>query len=50
MIIFTASDHSYKSINQKEDIKWTSVTTLVSKFKIPFDKEGIALKKSKNKK
>lgn len=50
MIIFTASDHSYKSIDQKEDIKWTSVTTLVSKFKIPFDKEGIALKTSKNKK
>ncbi len=50
MIIFTAGDHSYKSIDQKEQIKWTSVTTLVSHFKIPFDKEDIALKTSKNKK
>lgn len=48
-IIFTASDHSYKSIDA-EDIKWISVTTLVSQFKEPFDGKAIAEKSSKNKK
>lgn len=48
-IIFTASDHSYKSIDA-EDIKWISVTTLVGQFKEPFDGKAIAEKSSKNKK
>lgn len=48
-IQFTAADHKYQSINQDEKIEWLSVTSLVSLFKIPFDKEGQALKSSKNK-
>jgi hypothetical protein len=48
-IIFTASDHSYKSVDA-EDIKWISVTTLVGQFKEPFNAKEIAEKSSKNKK
>lgn len=48
-IQFTAADHKYQSINQDEKIEWLSVTSLVSLFKIPFDKEGQALKSSRNK-
>jgi hypothetical protein len=48
-IQFTATDHKYQSINQDEKIEWLSVTSLVSLFKIPFDKEGQALKSSRNK-
>lgn len=48
-IVFDAADHSYKSI-EADDIKWISVTSLVSNFKKPFDAEAIAAKSSKNKK
>jgi ATP-dependent exoDNAse (exonuclease V) beta subunit len=48
-IVFKASDHSYTSIDDN-DIKWVSVTKLVSNFKEPFDAEGVAAKVSKNKK
>jgi hypothetical protein len=48
MIIFNADDHSYKSI-EEENIKWISVTTLVSHFKKPFDAKKIASKVTKNK-
>jgi hypothetical protein len=48
MIVFNADDHSYKSIDD-ENIKWISVTTLVSHFKKPFDAKKIAAKVSKNK-
>ena len=48
-IVFKASDHSYTSIDDN-DIKWVSVTKLVSNFKEPFNAEGIAAKVSKNKK
>ena len=48
-IVFNASDHSYKSI-ESDDIKWISVTSLVSNFKKSFDAEAIAVKSSKNKK
>jgi ATP-dependent exoDNAse (exonuclease V) beta subunit len=48
-IVFKASDHSYTSIDNN-DIKWVSVTKLVSNFKEPFDAEGVAAKVSKNKK
>lgn len=44
---FYDKDHSYKSIDEKENIKWTSVTTLIHKFKKPFDSEATALKCSK---
>ena len=47
-IKFDAKDHSYISIDD-ENIKWISVTTLVSHFKKPFDSKKIALKVSKNK-
>jgi hypothetical protein len=48
MIVFNADDHSYKSIDD-ENIKWISVTTLVSHFKKPFDAKKIAAKVTKNK-
>ena len=48
-IIFNAEDHSYKSIDTADKLKWISVTTLIGLFKLPFDKEGQALKSSKNK-
>jgi hypothetical protein len=48
-IIFNASDHSYKSLDG-EAIDWTSVTTLVSHFKKPFDAKKVAEKVSKSKK
>jgi len=48
-IQFTAADHKYQSINQDEKIEWLSVTSLISLFKKPFDKNVQALKSSKNK-
>ena len=40
-IIFKASDHSYRSI-EDTGIEWISVTTLVSHFKKPFDAKAVA--------
>tara|TARA_R100001443_G_scaffold25355_1_gene38192 strand:+ start:10576 stop:11409 length:834 start_codon:yes stop_codon:yes gene_type:complete len=48
-IIFNAEDHSYKSIDAEEKINWISVTTLISKFKNPFNAEKVAIKVSKKK-
>lgn len=48
-IIFNSENHSYKSINIEDDINWTSVTTLIGKFKNPFDSEKVAKKVSKRK-
>tara|TARA_R100001463_G_scaffold2352_4_gene10007 strand:+ start:802 stop:1632 length:831 start_codon:yes stop_codon:yes gene_type:complete len=48
-IIFNAEDHSYKSISADENINWISVTTLISKFKNPFNAEKVAIKVSKKK-
>jgi len=48
-IIFNAEDHSYKSIDSDENINWISVTTLISKFKNPFNAEKVAKKVSKKK-
>lgn len=48
-IVFNAADHSYKSI-EADDIKWISVTSLVSNFKKPFDAKAVAEKVSKSKK
>lgn len=48
-IQFTATNHKYQSLDQDEKIEWTSVTSVISLFKEPFDKEGQALKSSKNK-
>ena len=49
-IIFNAEDHSYKSLSSEENISWTSVTSVVSAFKKPFDAKKTAEKVSKNKK
>lgn len=49
-IVFNADDHSYVSVDPNDQIKWTSVTTLVSSLKKPFDAKKVAEKVSKNKK
>jgi hypothetical protein len=49
-IVFKPETHSYVSIDPNENISWTSVTSVISKFKKPFDADTIALKSSKNKK
>ena len=41
-IIFNAEEHSYKSLNPEENINWTSVTTVVSSLKKPFDAKAVA--------
>ena len=48
-IVFQASDHSYKSIDNSDKINWISVTTLVSHFKKSFDAKAVAAKVSKSK-
>jgi len=48
-IVFNAANHSYTSVDAVEEIKWISVTTLVSNFKKPFDAEKTAQRVSKNK-
>ena len=48
-IQFTTEGHKYESIDPKAKIDWLSVTSLIGLFKPDFDKEGIALKASKNK-
>jgi ATP-dependent exoDNAse (exonuclease V) beta subunit len=48
-IVFNAEDHSYKSIDGAEGINWTSVTTLVSSLKKPFDAKSVAARVSKSK-
>ena len=48
-IVFNAEDHSYKSIDGAEGISWTSVTTLISSLKKPFDAKAVAARVSKNK-
>lgn len=47
-IEFTAHDHKYTSIDDA-DIEWTSVTSLISKFKPPFERDKIAEACSKKK-
>ena len=47
-IIFKEDGHTYESI-EEDNIEWLSVTSLVSKFKPKFDKEGQAKKSAKNK-
>ena len=45
---FIEEGHVYESTDD-EKIKWTSVTSLVAKFKPKFDRDGQAKKSSKNK-
>jgi hypothetical protein len=47
-IVFNAADHSYKSI-EADEIKWISVTSLVSQFKKPFDAKTVAERVTKSK-
>lgn len=49
-LIFEPSTHTYTSLDATDDIKWVSVTTLISAFKQPFDGKNIAVKSSQNKK
>lgn len=49
-LTFKEEGHLYESIDPNDGIKWTSVTSLVGKFKPPFDSDKIAEKCSKNKK
>lgn len=48
MIKFDDSSHTYVSVDPNKAIRWTSVTSLVSLFKPPFDKVATAEKASKN--
>lgn len=48
-LIFREEDHSYVTKDNDSE-KWISVTSLISKFKEPFDKDAIAKKSSKNRK
>jgi hypothetical protein len=47
-IVFNAADHSYKSI-EADEIKWISVTSLVSQFKKPFDAKAVSERVTKSK-
>ena len=47
-IVFKEEGHTYES-NDQDQIDWVSVTSLVGKFKEPFDGKTIAKKSSKNK-
>jgi hypothetical protein len=49
-IVFEPKEHKYTSIDSKDNINWTSVTSCISMFKEPFDIDTIAKKSSKNKK
>ena len=49
-IVFRPETHSYISIDPNENITWTSVTGIISKYKKPFDADTIAAKSIKNKK
>jgi hypothetical protein len=48
-LIFKPEKHEYISIDG-DDISWTSVTSIISKLKQPFDSDKIALRSSKSKK
>ena len=51
-VIFKEDGHIYESLDEnlnKDKIKWTSVTTFISKFKPKFDADAISKKSCKNK-
>ena len=48
MIKFDEASHTYLSVDPEKQVKWTSVTSLVSLFKPPFDKVATSEKASKN--
>ena len=47
-VVFKEKGHVYES-NDQDKISWVSVTGLVAKFKPKFDRDGQAVKSSKNK-
>ena len=47
-IRFKEEGHVYESIDQ-DKINWLSVTSFIAKFKPKFDRDGQAVKSSKNK-
>ena len=49
-LVFEPATHSYKSIDSSDSTVWTSVTTLLSHLKQPFDSNAIAKKSAANKK
>jgi len=49
-LIFEPNEHKYVSVDTENPINWQSVTSVISKFKKPFDADAIAIKSSKNKK
>ena len=48
-LIFKEEGHIYESVDPNEEIEWTSVTSLVGKFKPKFDTYTVSQKCSKNK-
>ncbi len=48
-IKFEPIEHKYISIDD-DGINWTSVTSIISRFKKPFDSDVIAEKSARNKK
>lgn len=49
-LTFKEEGHIYQSVDPSENIKWNSVTSVISKIKPKFDAPTQALKSSKNKK
>jgi len=49
-VLFKEEGHIYESIDGSDKIDWISITSLISLFHEKFDKEGQAIKSSKNKK
>jgi hypothetical protein len=49
-ISFKAENHKYQSIDPNDTSEWTSVTSIISKFKSKFNSEEVAQQVSKNKK
>jgi ATP-dependent exoDNAse (exonuclease V) beta subunit len=50
MIVFTAQNHKYRSVDATDLTDWISVTSFISNFKKPFEADTIATKSSKSKK
>lgn len=48
MIKFDEATHTYISVDPSKEIRWTSVTSLVSLFKPPFDRVATSERASKN--
>ena len=50
MLVFEPDHHKYTSLDSNDKTNWTSVTTLISYFKQPFDAKSISKKSSKSSK